>query len=45
MICRLRVSVPRPCSRPSVLFEMRDDYVSRNRYVRHYTDRLLRSMK
>ncbi|HVQ12033.1 MAG TPA: hypothetical protein VMS40_00465, partial [Vicinamibacterales bacterium] len=27
------------------LSEMRDDYVSRNRYVRHYTDRLLRSMK
>jgi len=27
------------------LSEMRDDYVSRNRYVRLYTDRLLRSMK
>jgi hypothetical protein len=27
------------------LSEVRDDYVSRNRYVRHYADRLMRSMK
>jgi hypothetical protein len=27
------------------LSEMRDDYVSRNRYVRHYADRLMRSIK
>jgi hypothetical protein len=27
------------------LSEMRDDYVSRNRYVRDYADRLMRSMK